>query len=496
MYIFNAAQIREWDAFTIAREPIASLDLMDRAASALTDAFFQRYPQDMPVRVVAGKGNNGGDGVAMALRLHWLGYDTKIYVADFGQKATPEFEAQWARVRSVSSIDAHTLNAGQAPDLPDNAIVIDALFGVGLNRPLEGPWALLVERLNAARRHTVAIDVPSGLNPDHCLQGPVVRAAHTMSIQAPKLAFFMPENEKWIGEWEILNIGLHADYPGVSPWRCLNAPEVAAMLPARPRFAHKGVFGHVLMVAGSYGKAGAARLSAEACLRSGAGLVTVRCPEACVTPLQAGIPEAMCDPDPGAHALSAPFDGDWSRYKAVGVGPGIGQTPQTAEVLCDLIERCPLPIVFDADALNILAARPALLDRIPRGSILTPHPGEFARLFGEAQHSLARFEIALEQAARLSAYIVLKGAYTLVACPDGSAYFNTTGNAGMATAGSGDVLTGLVAGLLAQGLRAREACLAGVFIHGRAGDLAKAQLGEQGMLAGDIARAIGHAMAF
>ena len=496
MYIFNVAQIREWDAFTIAHEPISSLALMDRAADALTDAFVRQYASERPVRIIAGKGNNGGDGLAMALRLHWMGYDVAVYVADLGQRATPEFAAQWDRVSAVSSLATSFFEPGDMPDLPKDAIVVDALFGVSLNRPLDGPWAQLVGSLNTAQRHTVAIDVPSGLNPDHCLQGPVVRAAHTLSIQAPKLAFFMPENAAHVGEWELVDIGLHAGYAGKSPWQIPDDSALRAMRPLRPRFAHKGTFGHALLVAGSYGKAGAARLAAEACLRSGAGLATVRCPEVCVAPLQAGIPEAMCDPDPASHVLSAPLHADWSRYRAVGVGPGIGQAPETAEMLADLTDRCPCPMVFDADALNILAARPALLARVPRGSILTPHPGEFARLFGETPHSLARFELALEQAVRRAVYVVLKGAYTLIACPDGVGYFNTTGNSGMATAGSGDVLTGLIAGLLAQGLAPREACMLGVFVHGRAGDIAKAQMDERAMLAGDIARAIGLAMEF
>ncbi|MCB9330782.1 MAG: NAD(P)H-hydrate dehydratase [Lewinellaceae bacterium] len=495
MKVFLTEQIRNWDAYTIEREPIASVDLMNRAARVFTEWFAGLYADtEQPVYILAGTGNNGGDGVAVARMLHERFYPVKVFVCDFTGKHSADFDEQVDALPPNKVVDLAWLkSAADFPEVPTNALLIDALFGSGLTRPLEGAWADVIDRINALPNEKIAIDLPSGLFADRFSPGPCVHAARTFSFERPKLAFFFSENNERVGEWAFRSIGLHSEFSDKTqtPFFFLTNALVKNLFKPRPRFSHKGTFGHALLCNGSLGKIGAAVLAAEACLRSGLGLLTLHTPHCGYEILQARLPEAMCSIDPsGTCWTNLP---NLAPFSAIGAGCGIGQDAKTAQVLKRLIQTVQVPLVLDADALNLLAKHPAWLQFLPEGTILTPHPKEFERLFGTSANMFERNTLQRAKAQQLKVYIILKGAYTAIACPDGSCWFNSTGNPGMATGGSGDVLLGLLTGLLAQGYTPRSASLLGVWLHGRAGDLAAADKSQAGMTAGDIASKLGTA---
>jgi hydroxyethylthiazole kinase-like uncharacterized protein yjeF len=342
----------------------------------------------------------------------------------------------------------------------------------------------------------IAIDIPSGLFVSQSSRGnTVIRADHTLSFQVNKLAFLMPENEAWVGEVHILDIGLHPGFlrEAVTDTKILDPSIIGAIFKPRKSFANKGNFGHALLVAGSFGKIGAAVLSGRACLRSGVGLLTVLTPGCGYGILQTTIPEAMIltDPDEKRHT-ALPTDGT-GKYSVVGVGPGLGTEDQTVAFLRDLLQQYRKPMVVDADALNILGAHPDLMAMLPPYSILTPHPKEFERLFGVSADDYARVDKAREEAKKHQVIIVLKGHYTFIAMPDGKGYFNSTGNAGMAKGGSGDSLTGILTALVGQTYSPGEAAIFGVYLHGLAGDLAAADLSQESMLPSDLTDRLGKA---
>ena len=380
------------------------------------------------------------------------------------------------------------------PALTSNSLVIDALFGSGLNRPLEGINAQLISYLNEQANEIISIDLPSGLMSDTLKIGvPIIQASHTLSFQVPKLAFYFPENEKFIGEIHLLDIGLSAGFlhrvvPEISH---INQKLVEKIYKPRQRFSHKGTFGHALLLAGSYGKTGAALLAAKACMHSGVGLLTVGVPQCSYLVLQVGLPEAMVTSDEKKNKLATIMP-NYSNYQAVGIGPGIGTEKKTRQWLLHqlLVIKCPL--VLDADALNAIAYEEKY-HSIPENSILTPHPKEFDRLFGLCQNSQERMLKAIEKAKELSCIMVLKGHHTLIATSEGEVWFNTTGNAGMATGGSGDVLTGIITSLLAQGYVPKDAALLGVWLHGKSGDIASKRYGQEALVASHIIEFLGDA---
>ena len=488
MKVFNTEQIRSWDQYTILEEPIASIDLMERAADAFVQWFVSRFPDtERPICIYAGTGNNGGDGIAVARMLHQRFYTVKVFVCAFSGKQSADFEQQIAMLPPHNAVDVEWLGVDDpiAP-VQEQTVIIDALFGSGLSRALEGPWADIIQRLNSFPNEKVAIDLPSGLFADKPSSGPVLSVAHTFSFEIPKLAFFAAENADWVGEWDFGPIGLHPDYSDQTetPYRYLDQNWVQQAWKPRPKFSHKGTFGHALLINGSKGKMGAAALAASACLRTGVGLLSLHTPAIGYSILQTLVPEAMCSIDPSEDCWSdLP---DIAPYTAIGLGCGIGQSTETVEVLKQLLETATKPLVLDADALNILAQHPDWFSLLPAGSILSPHPKEFSRLFGETNNHFERIEKQREMAAMHQVHLILKGAHTSIASPDGTCWFNSTGNPGMATGGSGDVLTGILTGLLAQGYSPEESCLLGVFIHGLAGDLASVHLGQTGLVASDI----------
>lgn len=501
MKILDAAQIRNWDQYSISHEPISSIDLMERAASGCVDwietAFATRLP-DSQFQIYCGKGNNGGDGLAMARLLSGRGYTVNVHILEFGHKGTDDFQVNLARLHQHPSIPIRFIQSReQFHELQPTDLVIDALYGTGLNRPLEGVSAELVHHINDAGVTIISIDIPSGLLADESSKGlPAIHATHTLSFQCYKMAFLVAENADFIGTVHLIDIALHpAYYDSLSSDRQLVDPTIIRNI-YRPRnaFSHKGSFGHALIVAGSYGKMGAAVLAARSCLRSGAGLLTCHIPSCGYAILQTALPEAMVMTDFNSSFVTR-IEADLEKFDAIGIGPGIGTATETRALLHDTLNTYRQPLVLDADALNILASKKEWLTILPPGSILTPHPKEFERMFGESRNEFERISLAIQKATELNCVIVLKGHHTLTATPDGRLFFNGTGNAGMATGGSGDTLTGILTSLLAQGYPPADAAVFGVYLHGLAGDYAAAAGSMESLIAGDITDNLAHAFA-
>jgi hydroxyethylthiazole kinase-like uncharacterized protein yjeF len=497
MKLFSPEQIRAWDVYTIEQEPITSVDLMNRASTAFAEWFSGHYPDvQQAVYIFAGPGNNGGDGLAVARLLFRNFYDVKVFVCALNDTRSPDFQAQVAVLpKDIPVIEGFDWLASVQRDpamhkrffaTQHPPIVLDALLGSGLNRALEGPWADLIAFLNGLPCTRVSIDLPSGLFADQHTSGPCISADRTLRFQTPLRAFLFPENAQRVGDWETADIGLHPAYEQQTetPFHYLTHSDAAALVHKRGKFSHKGSFGHALIVAGSFGKMGAAVLSTRACLRAGAGLVSVKSPLCGHDILQTAVPEAMYQHDNKVEYITA--IPDLTPYKSIGIGPGLGQKEETGLAFEQLLDSCKVPLLIDADALNLLSLNPELWRKVPQNTILTPHPGEFERLFGKSDNDFMRNDLQREKAQEHGVFIVLKGANTAIACPDGACWFNSTGNSGMATGGSGDVLTGIITGLLAQGYAPRDAALLGVYAHGLAGDLAAAAGSEAGLIAGDL----------
>lgn len=480
--LFTSEQIKAWDAFTVRESEITSLELMHRTCRAFVTWFTERYDASYKVGVVCGSGNNGGDGLGIALLLHEWNYPVDVFIVR-GKNSTPDFDAN-LKLLEAKLVAKEISSAHEIPT--DFTIIIDALFGTGLSRDLTGLHAEVVNKLNQLDAIKIAVDVPSGLRVDSPSSGEIFRADYTVTFQTPKLGFLLPQNSHLVGEWHVVDIGLSKRFAKQTPARYFltNQKSIKRLIKPRARFNHKGNFGHALLIAGSTGKMGAAVLAARAALRAGVGLLTVHVPANGNVILQSAVPEAMTTPDQAADFFSSREIE--SFYTATGIGPGLGQAPETIAGLEQVLNQFVKPIVLDADALNMLAAKPALLTKVPVGSILTPHPGEFKRLVGDWQNDFDKLERLSALAQKIKSVVVLKGAYSAVALADGSIYFNPTGNPGMATGGSGDVLTGILTALLAQGYSATDATLIGVYVHGFAGDLAARELGETGLIAGDL----------
>lgn len=486
MRILNTKQIRELDARTIAQEPIASIDLMERAARAFVDWLTAQVDMTKRVCVVCGTGNNGGDGLAIARMLHGWGYPVRVYVVKGGGNETDDFKANAARLPQAIE-KREVTNEVEQVSFGECDVLIDAVFGSGLSRPVTDVYARAIEAINATDALRIAVDIPSGLMADAPSVGAIVRADYTVSFQLPKLAFMMPDSYPFTGKWLTVDIGLDKDFirSAETPYHYIRPRAIRKMLRPRSKYDHKGTFGHAVLVAGSYGKMGAAVLASRAALRAGVGLLTVHVPRCGYGILQTAVPEAMVTVDENERFFSL-FGESVDKYGAIGVGPGLGKETPTVRALTALMERFRKPMVFDADALNIIAENRHLMALVPPGSILTPHPGEFKRLAGEWQNDFERLALQRQLAASLKSVVVLKGAHTSIASADGLVYFNSTGNPGMATGGTGDVLTGIVTGLLAQYYSPVEAAVAGVFLHGMAGDLAATALSMESMVASDL----------
>lgn len=496
--VLSPQMIREADAYTIANEPIAAVALMERAAAACAgqlEAAIRsgRFGSVRSILVVSGMGNNGGDGLAMAVLLKQAGYAVAVALIIHAKQQSPENAVQQQRAVDAG-VDVQECASANDLDRIGADLVIDALFGTGLRAALEGVAREAVVWMNSSGRPIVAIDMPSGLlaesNAGNDHEG-IVRAALTLTIEVPKLSLLLPENAGFVGAWQLVPIGLHADFVRncSTTYQLVEAHDVRALIKPRPRFAHKGSFGHALLIGGSLGRMGAMVLATKAALRSGAGLVTAVVPDEGLSALQIAAPEAMCHPGCGKEVLERLPSLD--AYSSVAIGPGLSLQLTAGHVLEELLEQVNVPLVLDADALNIIAKQPALLHALPKNTVLTPHPKEFERLAGRAfATGYDRLQAARQAASDWNCHIILKGAYTAVCAPDGMVRFNPTGNSGMAKGGSGDALTGLLAGILAQGYSIGDACGLGAYLHGLAGDIAADQLGQHGMTAMDLVQDI------
>jgi NAD(P)H-hydrate epimerase len=483
--ILTIRQMKELDAYTIRHEPIPSIDLMERASRAFTGWFAQRFDATNNVGIVCGTGNNGGDGLAIARLLRDWNYKVTVWIVRGSVIETNDFKTNLDKLRGKTDV-FEILTESDKGLFKDCDVLIDAIFGSGLSRPVEGIYAQAIQCFNEARAIRVAVDVPSGLMADRATEGVCARVHHTASFQLPKLAFVMPENHASVGEWHLLKIGLSKEY--IQEASCnfflTEKKDVISMILPRNRFDHKGTFGKALLIAGSYGKMGAAVLASRACMRSGVGLLTTHVPPCGYDILQTSVPESMASMDVTAHHFSGVDDID--NFDAIGIGPGIGQHKEVKEGLHKLLQKFSKPLVMDADALNLLAQHRELLNLVPANSILTPHPGEFARLVGAWKNDFERLEKQQEFSRSTGTILVLKGGYTSISDHEGRVWFNPNGNPGMATAGSGDVLTGIITGLLAQGYKPINAAVAGVYLHGLSGDLAASKLGQPSLIASDL----------
>jgi NAD(P)H-hydrate epimerase len=492
--ILTNTQMKEWDRFTIEHEPISSADLMERAARALTAAVAKRWGPSTQVFLFAGPGNNGGDTLAMARMLCEMGYRTHAFLFNTSGRISDDCLLNKQRLQECAGASfTEVTTQFTPPTLTKEDLVVDGLFGSGLNKPLSGGFASVVKYLNSSPATVVAVDIPSGMmgeSNDLNIKTNIVRADLTLTLQQPKLAFLFAENQETLGELEVLDIQLHPQGTERvdASYFITEREEMQRLVQPRKRFAHKGNFGHALLIAGKYGMAGASILAARSCLKSGVGLLTVHAPQCNNQILQISVPEAIVDADENEFCFSSISDGD--LYDAIAIGPGIGQHPDTALAVIDQAKRSHVPVILDADALNILSTHKGWLTQLPKGTILTPHPKELERIVGFCNSSYERLNKAKELAMRQQIFVVVKGAWTAVVTPDGKFYFNPTGNPGMATAGSGDVLTGVLLALVAQGYTSEDACRLGVYVHGLAGDLAAEELGEISMTAQDLVEAL------
>lgn len=499
MKILSTTQTREADAYTIEHEPIMSIDLMERASATFVDWFVEKFPNSKfeMVSVICGKGNNGGDGLAIARLLESKGYDIAIFILNLTDKITEDFKTNLERVEQLKGLNKLSIkevtSVEEMPVFGGEEILIDAILGSGLSRPVEGELAEILNFLNECENTMVAVDIPTGVFTDMPTVGACIEADYTFAFEFPKLAFLFPENFRCVGDFVCRSIRLDKRYLDAanSPYYYITSDIVKKIYKQRDKFAHKGVFGHALLIMGSYGKMGAAILATRACLRAGVGLVTVHVPICGYEVMQTAVPEAMVSLDEDRFIFTKVYD--LPKYSTIAIGCGLSTKNRTRNALCYMLKHMSSPTVLDADALNILGQSPDWFEYIPKNSILTPHPKEFERMFGKAYDNFERNKLQREKAQEFGVYIILKGANTCIATPEGDCYFNSTGNPGMGTAGSGDVLTGILAGLLAQEYNPLEACILGVYIHGLAGDIAAEIESEESLTAGDLVSYLGKA---
>lgn len=499
MKIFTSAQIHELDRYTIEHEPIKSVDLMERAAKAITRAVAEEWTTHTPVVVFAGPGNNGGDALAVARLLTNEGYKVRTYLFNITNHLSDDCVTNRQRLLDGRHAKDFTEITAKfdPPELTADTLVIDGLFGSGLNKPLAGGFASLVKYINQSPAKVVSIDVPSGLMSEdntYNVRANIIHATLTLTLHEKKLAFLFGDAQQFIGRLKVLDIRLSQEYiqKTEAQYYVLEESDVRSRLLHRDDFAHKGNMGNALIVAGSYGMSGAAILATRACLRSGAGKVAVHTPKKNYGVMQISVPEAVLHMDHEETAFTEAVDTD--GFDALGIGPGLGCQETTAIAMIAQIRRAQCPIVADADALNILASHRAWMQQLPKGIIMTPHPKELDRLTGSpANADFERLHRTRELAQSLQAYIILKGHNSALCLPDGQVVFNPTGNSGMATAGSGDVLTGIITALLARGYHQHNACIVGMYLHGLAGDIAVKTLGKESLTASDIIDYLPHA---
>lgn len=486
MKILTDNQIKEADRYTIANEPIPSIDLMERASNVIAQWICNHIDKTTSLLFLIGKGNNGGDGLAVARILFNAGFDCSIYLPLGKDSSSDECQTNLERLPDY-------IPAIEPDNIKNDTVIIDSLLGTGVKGEIKEPLASVIEKVNLLPNRVISIDLPSGMisefgNPNQ----KIIKADVTLTLEFPKLAMLLPEAGEYCGEIQILPIGLSKDYIKNTPtlYHYLTEEYIQSIVLKREKFSHKGTYGHALLICGSKGMAGAATLATGAALRSGCGLVTTHIPNSERFAIEANYPSAMMSLDEEDYFSSLPKD--LPKYSAIGIGCGLGQNHQTTEAFKDLVSSIyKQSLVVDADALNILADNYNIRQHIPENSILTPHPGELKRLIGEWHTDEEKIGLVRRLAANLKSIVIVKGAHTMICLPDGSCYFNSTGNSGMAKGGSGDVLTGYITGLLARGYSSKDAAMLGVYMHGKAGDKAAEKFGMEGMNSKDIIDELG-----
>lgn len=491
MKIFSAEQIKQIDEFTIANEPISSIDLMERAAMACTRRIMKLLNTDDELIIFCGKGNNGGDGFAITRLLLERGFNCQALVINYTDKFSIDAEINYNKLKETFSTKISEINS--LADLKEkitstNYIVIDALLGTGINKAIDGLLKETVTFINANFRRIISIDVPSGLFIDESSKEneSIICSTLTLTFQFPKLAFLLPENKKYVNEFEVLDIGLSAQAINdeFTNFYYITKQDIVSFLKPRNKFSHKGNYGHALLLAGNKGKSGAAIISSRACLRSGAGLLTVHSNKSTIEGLLNHLPEAMSVEDTDEDHISEIDKPE--NYDAIGFGPGVGIHEDTQIVLKKILQYYTGKLIIDADGLNIISENKTWLDFLPAETILTPHPKEFERLFGKHENDFEKIKALKHISLKYNCIVVLKGAHSAVAFPDGSVFFNSSGNAGLAKAGSGDALTGIILGLLARGYTAPKAILIGLFVHGYAADMCVKKKSMESLLITDV----------
>lgn len=469
--LLTAKQIKEGDAYTITNEPVSSLDLMERASKAFVDVFIELYPdRAKTIAIYCGMGNNGGDGLAIARLLAINGYlQLGVKIDRFGERSSDDFNANLQRLPQAG-VTIDELRSSSELIIEDADIIIDALLGNGLNKPLEGDYQNLAVWINNLNKTVVAVDVPTGFYGEGELDpnATVIKCDLAITFQQPKINFLLPDSKAYLKSWRAVDIGIDHHFIDQldSPYRFVEEEDICSILKPRERFSNKGTYGHALIVAGQAKTMGAALLCSSACVQAGAGLTTACIPQSGLTALNSYMPEIMAVVREGDDLP----DIEWGRFTTIGIGPGLGNDDASMALVTEVFTNFDRPVVVDADALNILSNHKPLWECLPKGSVLTPHMKEFDRLFGDHANWWQRIQTAKQKAAELQICIVLKNDYTIIASPEGKLYFNSTSNAAMASGGMGDVLTGIITALLSQKYSSLEACLAGVYIHGKAGD--------------------------
>ncbi len=497
MKIVSCEQIKEIDSYTIKHEPIASIDLMERASGQLFNWITGKFGISKHFVIFAGAGNNGGDGLALARLLANNGYKADVQFISVSDKISSDCRFNLERLENVTNVTINQLkDISQFPVTGSDDVVIDAIFGSGLTRPVTGLQAEVIQMINKTDSLVISIDLPSGLfgedNSNNLIEN-IINADYTLTFQFPKLSFLFPGNARFVGEWIVLPIGLdeNAILKTESSYNLLTNSDVLPLLKERYKFDHKGTYGHGLLIAGSEGKMGAAVLGAGAALRSGIGLISCHIPSCGNLIMQSKVSEAMVVTDKSEKYISG--IGSVEIFSAVGIGPGIGTNKETQLALESFLKECDKPLVLDADALNIISKNKKLLELLAHNTILTPHPKEFERLAGTTDNGFERLQKQIDFSGRYKCILVLKGANTTITTPSGDVFFNSTGNPGMATGGSGDVLTGIILSLLAQGYTPQNAAITGVYLHGLAGDIAAGEQCYESIIASDIIKCIGKA---
>ncbi|WP_282116147.1 NAD(P)H-hydrate dehydratase [Cellulophaga baltica] len=495
MKIFSAKQIYQADKYTIEKQQIKSDELMERVAIQIFNWLHLRL-QGAPVKIqlFCGIGNNGGDGVAVARHLQEHGYSIEVHIVNYSEKRSDDFLLNLKRLKDRKIWPNFINSDSDFPEISKEDIVIDAIFGIGLNRNPDAWVVKLMQKINASDAFVLAVDLPSGLYTDKPVKNEdaVVKANHILSFQTPKLVFFLPETGVYANQWEIIDIGIDAEFIANTKvdYELISKLEVLPSYIPREKFAHKGTYGHALIIGGSYGKIGAMQLASKSCLRSGAGLVTAYLPKCGYLPLQTALPEVMVLTDDQDECISAVnFD---ITPDVIGIGVGLGTAKETQEALGAFLKSNKTPLVLDADAINILALNEAFLKNLPAQTVLTPHPKELERLLGNWKDDFDKLKKAKAFSKKYDCIVVIKGAHTITVY-DGQGYINTTGNPGMATAGSGDVLTGIITGLIAQGYEPLAASIFGVYLHGTSGDIAVESTGYQSLTASALIDSLGNA---